>query len=581
MVCAAADGYLPALADGSPLRVPVAGTYLRIVLTPGAGRVAGAVVDALGGPVTGASVSARVAFAGAGSVRLPIATRSDSVGAFALWLPKEPTQIEARADGYAPARVARTPGVSGLKLVLIPSARISGRTLAATSGKPLPGVRVSARSQELWHDAPFTFSDETGRFELDALRSGVYRLEASAPGYRAVSPLLELAVAEVMHDVELTLERAVTVDALVLGAEDAPGCGAGSSVQLTARAGARSRMEPAGIDSSGHVHWDAVPSGRYHAAIRCSASANPPLQALEVGDANLSGVIWRVEPGRKLTIWAVDARGTPAAGVPLELQQQSAVAESAPLATRQAISDEAGRVVLEGLAAGVFVIRSALLRNPVPVELSASEQAQEVRLQLLDGGWIEVAVRASASESADGVRVYALGSSGRPWGAESALSDGRARIGPLPAGHYRVFARDGLHARVAGTTPSGQQWIALAGGQLVKVEVSLPERRGRIRGRVHDPEGRPIGSARITAHPADDARDPIVSRMLSFDAQLEGRYALSADDGSFELQGLSERETFTVEARRPFHGSAQQHGARAGDWIELTLAPPNLEASRR
>jgi hypothetical protein len=192
-------------------------------------------------------------------------------------------------------------------------------------------------------------------------------------------------------------------------------------------------------------------------------------------------------------------------------------------------------------------------------------------VQLVDTGSIDVQVRSVADESLDGVRVYAIGSSNLPIGEVPMLSDGHARLGPLPADTYRVFARDGTNARVAAKTQAGSEQLQLSHAEAVSAAVVLEARRGSVHGRLIDASGRAIAAARITIAPHDRLLDPLVSQMLDSDARIEGRDTSTAIDGSFEIHGLVESGIFTLEVDQPTLGSAVRRNVRAGDEVELVL----------
>jgi hypothetical protein len=74
---------------------------------------------------------------------------------------------------FAPARRARAIGEQ--------TGRIKGIVSDAQSGARLPGATVSVSSPALIGGARSVLTDESGRYELDNLPPGVYRLEVSYP----------------------------------------------------------------------------------------------------------------------------------------------------------------------------------------------------------------------------------------------------------------------------------------------------------------------------------------------------------------------------------------------------------------
>ncbi|MDX2193931.1 MAG: TonB-dependent receptor [Gemmatimonadales bacterium] len=87
---------------------------------------------------------------------------------------------------------------------LLPSAlgaqqlRLTGRVLADSADMPVSGVRVS-----LAPGGRATTTDQAGRFALDQLAAGGYRLRVEAPGFRAIERVVRLDQADVALDLRL------------------------------------------------------------------------------------------------------------------------------------------------------------------------------------------------------------------------------------------------------------------------------------------------------------------------------------------------------------------------------------------
>src|SRR4051812_25792450 len=81
--------------------------------------------------------------------------------------------------------------IAALLCVLIPgrrasaigeqTGRVKGIVSDAQSGARLPGATVSASSPAMIGGARSVLTDESGRYEIDSLPPGVYRLEISYP----------------------------------------------------------------------------------------------------------------------------------------------------------------------------------------------------------------------------------------------------------------------------------------------------------------------------------------------------------------------------------------------------------------
>jgi 5-hydroxyisourate hydrolase-like protein (transthyretin family) len=119
---------------------------------------------------------------------------TDGAGRFEVEL--SPGQHRVWTAGAEPRLVDLAPGASVEVTLEVRAGTVAGRVLGR-DGKPVEGVRVLLRRtdgevdalteladlQALWTDQP---SDALGRYELDRVRPGRYRLVASAPGVGAV-----------------------------------------------------------------------------------------------------------------------------------------------------------------------------------------------------------------------------------------------------------------------------------------------------------------------------------------------------------------------------------------------------------
>jgi len=227
----------PALAS-EPTRAPVAAyepapapePAASAGSAPSAPRVEGRVVDELGRPVAGATLSTHDEPRG----------RSDGAGGFACALPAVPepsaTTLTVAAAGFASARLVVRVAPGGTTQLgdvrLVPAGELHGRVVDP-SGRPVAGVRVLADGlenertdpEELRRQGPRvdegtvpeTTSDAHGRFVLAGVPAGPARAWAGGGehAWGSAGPL-EVVPRGVVHDVVIEIEP-LRADDLIQG----------------------------------------------------------------------------------------------------------------------------------------------------------------------------------------------------------------------------------------------------------------------------------------------------------------------------------------------------------------------------
>ena len=147
--------------------------------------------------------------------------------------------VAARGPGRAPAwaEVTRPSGEARtrVRLQLEAGDALSGRTRVRGTGEALPLVELEltyhARALEPWQrlaapadERVYARSDERGRFRLEGLTPGLWRLEARAPGHaRAQLPAVRVPAS---GEVEVALSAAGVLEGFVARADGTPAAGA-------------------------------------------------------------------------------------------------------------------------------------------------------------------------------------------------------------------------------------------------------------------------------------------------------------------------------------------------------------------
>jgi hypothetical protein len=490
-----------------------ASTPLVIVLrkAPNEG-VDGRVIDATGGPIAGAFVTAREV--GAGS-DVTSAALSDERGAFHLEAVTGLLEIAARADGYsrmsrhvaAPARDAT--------LVLAPGTRLEGLVLAERGETPIAGARVAAINDDgLLLRGIEAETGGDGRFQIDGLAAGSYVLRVSAAGFQDQQQALrvlgpgELRVGTLRMATAAMLRASVTA-----GGRPCPA--------------ARLLLDgPTGLtatgDAEGTVNVTNARPGRYAVKVIC-ADALPYDGELELSTAAPTNRRFELEAG--LTLYGSVRRvgGQPLAHAEVVAMPVAGVdassTEARTLESTECLADEAARFACRGLRAGTYdvsVRAQGLQRGPaVRVALSPGHEPT-VGLTAPASGTLRVTLNGTPSASA-----IVVASGGSDAATLQATRRGAAFFfDGIALGRYRV--------RLASSSTAAAEAVVSQDGELVALELIAPPSRA-IRGHVLDEQGQPVPDAWVVARSDDEQ---------NHSREGSGEPALTDGDGAFVIPGL-------------------------------------------
>jgi hypothetical protein len=579
LVSATAPDYAPGVANGGK---PIAfssqdketKSQVDINLREGGARLTGVVMDSFGGTVAGAKVQAN--FGAADLTRgelIAQTTITDQKGQFVLSCSPGPVRLIAVADGHAAGYATRPAPSNGVELIVTPSSSIRG-SIVTEQGEPVANVRVMAEKQFALPQR--AKSDDSGRFVISGLSSGVYRLRASGDRWLGDYPqTIALSLADTARDVVVTVRRAAAIRGTLLGADGRP-CVHGQ-VHLGPRAQDYSLpMLDATSSAAGAVSFEAVLAGTYQVSASCLDSNPEAIQLLEVGSSDQSGLVWKLEPRLRIEGRVVDNKRNPIPRFLVSLvpgngsrgtQQAHAPDPKTPQQTIPTSPE--GAFAFRGLSAGTYTLHGANLVEPLDVELREQRSITDLLLVAASTGQIEIRVTTSRAKPLDnlGISVIAV-ADGRPSNPPEEMGNGVYRIAPLAVGMYSVFVGDGINPRVRAGGPSGA--VAVKAGETTRVEVLYGGYQGRIVGRVLDDLGSPIENVWVQATPVDPRQDSI-DMLQQMKIIQEGRRRLSDREGRFELRGLAEDGTFTVSAERPLGGAAKVENVRAGSTVDVVL----------
>ena len=614
-VSAVARGFRPAsalLGRSIFLGQGEAKTGVDIVLDAGGAQLNGQVLDATGGPISGAMIRVlRRATPHDTTI-----TESGPDGSFSVWMAAGPVTVIAEAPEYAPVRIAHIVPSRDLVLKLTPGSVVSGRVIAAGTGAPVEGVQVRAIRPGTWNDPtrPSATSQADGAFEVRGLEAGMYTLVGERVGWRGESHTpVEVALAGQVDGLTLTVSTATVVTGKVVRRDTAEPCSRGRVVLGPPDRGAAPgngapHMGPSAptiatnLEADGTARFAAVPAGSYQVNVQCEESrlVEGPT-TLAVGGNDIEGLLWKVDPGVRLVVRAVDQLGQPVANTFLFLQEgppKDAAAKDGARPRRPVrgfTTTADGTFELTGLAPGIYTVEPSSPDGTKPVMVDArGSDKLEVTIRLEGQGRMLVTVRSPEGVGVDQVEVTATRSRGDTTsqasnakgvapgtispGAPSSgeifrgtgIGDGRFEIGPLVSGAYHVAVSDGINPP---SEPNDWPRGIVAVREGVARATVVLRRGGSLSGRVVDSSRQAVPDLWVTADCTAMAGD---SRQRGF-SQIASRpgsssRAVSDQEGRFHIDRIAADAQCVLRAEQPGSGSmGVVKGVHPGEETVITI----------
>ena len=391
------------------------------------GQLVGTVVDATGTPVA----DARVHAAKASTWYVADETTTDAYGRFELLGRIPDTYVIAARSGRLASTHQRVPVADGARIELrlvVQDVRIAG-TVVDSGGKPVAGAEVGASETGFAAEDPIyddATSDLRGRFELDRLVPGTFRIVVRSPGtvYDNLAPRRDAWAGTT--DLRLVVDAPATLSgrALLAGlpVEEL-------DVWLSSTAHAYGR--PIHLHApDGRFALRGVAAGAYEVTLSGSDSARARVSAaLAPGRAADLGDVVLVR-GPRIGGHVLDATGTPVADAEVTLGPSDGGGDYTMR------TDSAGAYAFDGVALGDARSRIGATH---PTRGTARERAIENRdatvdLVLLATGGVDGEITGAYSAYAD---VRATGSAPELGGFDAPLTaDGSFHLDGMLPGDY-------------------------------------------------------------------------------------------------------------------------------------------------
>lgn len=467
--------------------------------------------------------------------------------------------VIARAPGHARAHGAVIVGAEpiAITLALDRGVAVHGRVLDSQGG-PIAGARVWAVSSSDWTDGVSPERDgvsagSDGRFVLDGVGAGAYRLRGRAHGYAPGSSADLIVGDAAVEPVTITLPDAATLRGRVEYGDGKPAAGAAVRVYLP---GGHQPVTHAGDDGR-FVIADLPRNTVSVAAEGQGASCWSQAVSLEGGDAE---VTLRLDLTDAVAGVVVDSSGTPIEAAQVEV---SLVRDGSRF-VRGELTDGAGSFRIAGLPQGEYEVvatRPGIAPAPSDQRIRA-HTGTSVRIVLAAPGSI-VGKVAFADGTAPAVVTVQLTAHGE----RRVFTDGEVEIRDLAPGTYqlRIEGPDLVATEATRTLVVEDRETDLG---TIRVE------RGRsVEGIAVDSEGRPVTGAEVLAGAVlvgTGATADSGTRAPTFQGEL--KRATTGSDGRFTLRGLGARP-LSIVATHAVSGrsSPQRIDPSASGALRLTL----------
>lgn len=418
---------------------------------------------------------------------------SDARGVFQFQgLARGEYQLDARAPGHAPRRIARVHvPATDLRVALEGSAFIEGFVTRA-DGTPAPGARVSAWGED---GAVEVEAGESGSFSLD-VPPGSFQVTArheDATG--SAGSAVVVGPGMTVKDVRIRLGGAASLVGVVRR-KDSGAAVVGATVGVRAH-GDRADLHQARTEAEGRFEVGGLAPGTYDVQVRAPGFQLLTRKGLGVLAGQRFEVLLELAAPGRIEGTVVDGADAPLPGVSVVAQLKwRPLPDALPTVT-----DAQGRFVLEDVPEGTVYVAARRVdsedevRQPVRVDAGKTATA---RLKLPGEGVLEGTVRMAGGGRPSGpvtVAAYKVGAGASESVDVPAKPDGTwsMRVG---AGRYQLGAWLSAQRFQNGEQ---QQVVELEAGGRRHVDLEVGEPKKPLQVTVLEPNGAPSVNATVMA----------------------------------------------------------------------------------
>ncbi len=536
--------------DKLTLKAGESKTGIDLVLPRGTGEIAGHVRDTRGRVLGGALIHVRIEGE-------PIATtRTDDEGGFHARVDGSTATVEASAGGHVDASTQTVVPATGIELVLLPEATLSGIVVETGTRAPIADARVTVEG------ARVTSADD-GTFRVTKLKPGRYKAAASSiGGYGEATESVLLRVGAHVEGVVIEVHPVAVVAGKIV-IEGGAACPEGDgNVQLERRGSREYAFGRSIVD--GDVLIEGVVPGTYGVHATCTGFiSDPAYPDLVVAGTDVEDVVWKVRPGAQVTgrvrlksgAPAGDALVTIGAGLGL-----GARLRTAPDGTFAASGLPIGEVIVEAVAVGVTGSDS----KKVTTSLAAPTRVELVLAGDKTGGIAGTVIDRRGQPVANQRVEVRTGDDTGP----TTTTDlrGEFAIQGLDPGAYNVVVeskwQEGYSSsRVLGTPTR----VTVSRDATARVQLQIDTDTSRITGTVVDSTGAPIADVAIDVALTSPDVEP---RRRDYERTL----AWTSATGAFEITGLPDH-ALAVRAQIAGANEVVVDNVQPGQHVRLVLKP--------
>lgn len=522
---------------------------IDFVLPRGAHEIAGRVRDTHGLAVANAFVHVRIAGE-------PIATtRTDPTGGFAVRVDGAEASIEATAEGYVDESMYTAVPATGVELVLLPEATLSGIVVEAGSRAPVADAKI-------YLDGTRVLSGDDGKFRATKLKPGRYKPTASSiGGYGEAAESVLLRVGSRVDGVVIEVHPVAVVAGRIAIEGSDKGCPEGEGNVMLDRRGSRELAFGKTV-LDGEVLIEGVVPGIYAVRLACAGylpQASYP--DLVVGGTDVEDLVWSVKQGGKLAGRVRTKTG--------DLVADAAVTVNAGLGAGARVStNHNGEFEATGLPAGEVTAEAGQTGYARSDEVKATVSlTSTVRVDLVLGdktGGISGTVVDREGKLVADARVEARTGNASAGPSDDTDVHGAFEIQNVEPGFYNVVVESKWQLSSSESrTLAAPVRVRVDRGVTAKVQLLIDPESSRITGTVVDERGAPVADVAIDVALTSSEIEP---RRRDYERTL----AWTSATGGFEIAGIPSQPV-AVRARIDGANEVVVDNVQPGQHVRMVL----------